>query len=325
MDGNEAMAFPRVKATDGANQGAEGPRCRYPRPHDRAWSTVREPSTGTGNQSPIINHPSSIINPRGFTLIELLVVIAVIALLMAILLPCLQRAKKQARAVACLANLRQWATTFDLYLEDNQGRWARMGDLYGFLNDAYGRYHGVKTEGITCCPMAVKVGDPNTSGGIYAVYEGRRVQEVAYGRTFTAWQKLFPAPAFRASYIGSAAFEGQNYQGPAEDLPYTDLFSLRGYQNMPLLFDAVKPTNSLIERSRPPSTEPSGSTGTVCINRHDGNINGLFIDMSVRKIGLKELWTLKWRKGFDTAGQWTKAGGVQAEDWPKWMRNFKDY
>jgi hypothetical protein len=28
---------------------------------------------------------------------------------------------------------------------------------------------------------------------------------------------------------------------------------------------------------------------------------------------------------FDTANEWTKAGGVQPDDWPEWMRGFKDY
>jgi prepilin-type processing-associated H-X9-DG protein len=63
----------------------------------------------------------------------------------------------------------------------------------------------------------------------------------------------------------------------------------------------------------------------TCINRHDGGVNCVFLDWSVRKVGLKELWTLKWHKQFNTAGIWTKAGGVQPEDWPAWMRRFKDY
>ncbi len=51
----------------------------------------------------------------------------------------------------------------------------------------------------------------------------------------------------------------------------------------------------------------------------------LFMDWSVRKVGLKELWTVKWHREFDTDGPWTRAGGVEPEDWPAWMRTFKDY
>jgi len=65
--------------------------------------------------------------------------------------------------------------------------------------------------------------------------------------------------------------------------------------------------------------------GGFLINRHEGHVNGLFLDWSVRKIGLKELWTLKWHADFNTAGRWTKAGGVNPEAWPQWMRKFKDY
>ncbi|NIN34304.1 MAG: prepilin-type N-terminal cleavage/methylation domain-containing protein, partial [Gammaproteobacteria bacterium] len=57
----------------------------------------------------------------GFTLIELLVVIAIIALLMAILMPALQRVRKQAMASACLANLHEWALVFAMYADDYNG------------------------------------------------------------------------------------------------------------------------------------------------------------------------------------------------------------
>lgn len=56
--------------------------------------------------------------PGRFTLIELLVVIAIIAMLVAILLPALQGARKTADAVVCLSNLRQMQQTFEYYLDD---------------------------------------------------------------------------------------------------------------------------------------------------------------------------------------------------------------
>jgi hypothetical protein len=64
----------------------------------------------------------------------------------------------------------------------------------------------------------------------------------------------------------------------------------------------------------------------VCIDRHSGYVNGVFMDFAtVRKVGLKQLWMFRWHREFNTAGPWTKAGGVQPDDWPEWMRGFKDY
>ena len=60
-------------------------------------------------------------NCNGFTLIELLVVIAVIAVLLAILMPALRRAKMLAQGVACRANLKQLATAWNVYLDDYEG------------------------------------------------------------------------------------------------------------------------------------------------------------------------------------------------------------
>ncbi|MEX2673054.1 MAG: prepilin-type N-terminal cleavage/methylation domain-containing protein [Phycisphaeraceae bacterium] len=63
----------------------------------------------------------------GFTLIELLVVVGIIALLMAILLPALSRARQEAMKVSCAANLRQWGAAFHTFALDNNGHLPNTG------------------------------------------------------------------------------------------------------------------------------------------------------------------------------------------------------
>ena len=62
------------------------------------------------------------MNRRAFTLIELLVVIAIIALLMAILIPTLHRAREQGARAVCLNNLKQLTFAWLLYAQDNDNR-----------------------------------------------------------------------------------------------------------------------------------------------------------------------------------------------------------
>ena len=94
---------------------------------------------------------------KGFTLIELLVVISIIALLMAILMPALGRARKQARHVVCEANLRQWGLTFGLYSADSDGSTLRGPGVPGaesWMVRLYWTYY--RDKNLLFCPMAVR-------------------------------------------------------------------------------------------------------------------------------------------------------------------------
>jgi prepilin-type N-terminal cleavage/methylation domain-containing protein/prepilin-type processing-associated H-X9-DG protein len=66
---------------------------------------------------------------RAFTLVELLTVIAIIALLAALLLPVLGRAKEAARATACLSNLHQIGIALQIYVQENNNKLPVMRDV----------------------------------------------------------------------------------------------------------------------------------------------------------------------------------------------------
>jgi prepilin-type N-terminal cleavage/methylation domain-containing protein/prepilin-type processing-associated H-X9-DG protein len=73
------------------------------------------------NISSPIKEPLCRVKSQAFTLIELLVVIAIIAILAALLLPALAKAKMKAQEATCLSNQRQLALAWEMYADDNQG------------------------------------------------------------------------------------------------------------------------------------------------------------------------------------------------------------
>jgi prepilin-type processing-associated H-X9-DG protein len=122
--------------------------------------------------------------------------------------------------------------------------------------------------------------------------------------------------------------EPDYWKGPA---------GVKGADKAPVFLDclyvAINPSEDNAPLPREDAKPSSGHQMQYsCVNRHEGSVNCLFLDWSVRKVGLKELWTLKWHRSWDKddrgnydPGPWTMAGGVQPNRWPEWMREFKDY
>ena len=81
--------------------------------------------------------PTNCRSHFGLTLIKLLVVIAIIAILAALLLPALARAKQKGQQAVCLSNLKEIGLAFTMYLNDNGSRFADRRDLKNSLPGGY--------------------------------------------------------------------------------------------------------------------------------------------------------------------------------------------
>jgi prepilin-type processing-associated H-X9-DG protein len=258
-----------------------------------------------------------------FTLTELLAVVTVLTLLTSVLLPGMQQAARYARAAACQGNLHQWSLAFAMFAEENErGVLCTVNEWGPFC----WRYADGPRRSLLLCPMATRYRLPPCTS------RAEDLDSIGYGlgSKFTAWR--LPSRNMGTEEPGPMLGSyGTNGLGLAFLDPRLTRFGETRPSHssvVPLMVDCIswypypKPTND------PPAYEGEATTPgmkEICINRHDGGINSLFLDGSGQKVGLKELWTLRWSPEFDTHSPWTKAGGIQPEDWPPWMRGFRDY
>jgi len=255
----------------------------------------------------------------GFTLIELLVVIAIIAVLMGILMPALNRVKKQAQNISCRARLKQWGLMFKLYTDDHEGKFNQgwgVGETTLWIN-ALRPYYADEWE-MFRCPTAKLVQISSTDWGTFKSWSrdvdmpGGGSQIVVGSYSINSWTNNMDAARGDRpeAWFWKAT---QNAIGPTNNIPvFGDSTWMDGWARN----DDTPPQN--------PDEFGGGDQGTVgemshfCIDRHQGVVNLVFMDWSVRGVGLKELWTLKWHKQSDIAGPWTQPGAL----WPSWLAKY---
>ena len=177
-----------------------------------------------------------LIRKKGFTLIELLVVISIIALLLSILLPSLQKAKSSARKVVCGSNLKQWGTVSFNCAAEHNGKFPRAfqhevgstlpfcindvtsektNGLYDdYANDAWKKYgtpwdilvsYGL-TEDICLCPAQKWLSFWNNG-------ENNKIKFQPVGNWYDGWRRfVFQTYSFVAGIPENTSKDGFNWR-----------------------------------------------------------------------------------------------------------------
>jgi prepilin-type N-terminal cleavage/methylation domain-containing protein/prepilin-type processing-associated H-X9-DG protein len=275
---------------------------------------------------------------KGFTLIELLVVIAIIALLMSILMPALSRVRKQAQSVTCMSQIKSWALLYKLYTDDNNGffpeGWgyadhhAGKPGAYGLWFNALRPYYKDLWKMLKC-PTATRVVLGSSDWGTFKAWYG-------------TFDNRYPTPGEGATRVFEGSYGTSNwidYMAANRGTRLKEWFwkstqNISNASQVPMIADNTWHDSWPLDTDTPVAQPfdygwgDKGTTGEMnqfCIDRHNGSVNFAFADWSARRVGLKELWTLQWHRAFKVNGPWTKMGGVAPDDWPQWLRKYKDY
>jgi len=209
-------------------------------------------------------------------------------------------------------SLKQWGIIFYSYTSDNDGRFFTSVDrVEGHWWIDTTRNYWQAVPDIFLCPNATKpIKERNRNA-----HSAWKIDSVSGSYGINSW--ICGPPQGKTELLEHKPVEN-----------YWRIADANEADNIPVFFDAMWPETWPEETDKPPEpTIRQNAKGMqrVCCNRHEGNVNVLFMDRSVRRVGLKELWKLKWHRNYNTDGPWTIAGGAQPMDWPEWMRTFRDY